>query len=95
MDDQTLQRPTSPHELRRRIADPLSWSEVDCLFDDDDDLPPHRLIKPPTPIKRRVALPRRIDRADIRTTLRRGVVQITVPKIVDPAARKGEIETPG
>ena len=95
MDDQTLPRPTSPRELRRKIAGPLRWSEVDYLFADDDDLRPSRLINPPTPIKRRGALPGRIDRADIRTTLRRGVLQITVPKIVDPAARKGEIETPG
>ena len=95
MDHQTLQRPTSPHELRWKIAGPLCWSEVDCLIDDDDDLPPSRLINPPTPIKRRAALPRADRPCRHRTTLQRGVLPITVPKIGDPVARKVEIETDG
>lgn len=43
--------------------------------------------------ERRVALPGRFDPAGISAKLDRGVLEITVPKIVDPAARKIQIET--
>ena len=73
----------------------MCWDEVDCLFTDSDDLASPRLTRPPAPRERRLALQGRIDRADIRAELNRGVLQITVPRIADPAAHKVEIEAAG
>jgi HSP20 family protein len=45
--------------------------------------------------ERRIAMPGRFDPAGIQAKLDHGVLQIVIPKIADPAARKVEIDVTG
>lgn len=45
--------------------------------------------------ERKIALPRRVDKASIRATLEKGTLRIELPKLPDPEARRIEIEQAG